>query len=324
MKTDKPPDLFAFEPTLKCDPWYGHVRDNAGDSQVRQVRQWIQETWEWYYGLGLNDSHFVKQFPLNFCSRWWELKVASFLNAQGFHLHSNNDGPDLICEKDGKKIYVEDVVCGPGNDESPDYVGRISDPPPAEGRLHSVKDGLERERIELLRFTTAIDAKVMQYLKFLQDGKIDPKIPYVIALCPILIPETRLDEYYIPGVLNAVYPIGGEYWAFDRDGMRSVDVGRSLRPSVLNKNESEVSTSIFHEPDSGYSGISGILYNQDDFKRFSNSINADVNNHQFVFVHNVSAINKIDIGFIGMSMDYWVQQDKDVFRIRNNIKENSN
>lgn len=313
----KAPDLFARPPDDKTDGWYKVVRDR---SDFMQVKDHMKEMWGFYYSAGLSDPHFVSEFPTRMFHRWWELEVAWFLSHQGFTLESDSCGPDLVCTKEGRSIYVEDVICEPGNADSPDRPGELLPGTPRHGEARITHVELpERERLELLRIRNSIESKVQQYHRRVEKNHIDPRIPYVIALSPVMVPNMITDHDGIPSAVKAVYPVGQIYLSLNRMSGKVDDKGRSHRPKIQKWNKADIHTNIFlpSTEQEKYGGISGILYSSYSFKR-TDYLSAM--SRSFILVHNYIANKPLERCQIGKDMDFWIEEDDEEYRLQNNVQ----
>ena len=315
MKADLP-DIFAYPPDSTTDNWYEVVRDR---SDFTQVKAHINEMWKFYYRAGLSDPHFESQFPTRLFHRWWELEVAWYLSNKGFTLESNSSGPDLVCTKNDITIYVEDVICEPGAPGSPDRPNELIPNPPRSGKGSVTHVELpERERVELLRIRNSIESKVQQYHCRVEKNHIDPQVPYVIALSPVMVPNMVADCDGIPSAVKSVYPVGQMYQSIDRKSGKVVDEGRSHRPKIQKANKADIHTNIFlpSPEQEKYRGISGILYSACNFKRTEY---LPAMSHSFTFIHNYIAKLPLERCQFGKYMDFWIEEDAE-YHLKNNIK----
>ena len=308
------PNLFSLSQDYKFDRWYNLIRDR---SDLKSVKEHIKKMWEFYYSKGLSDPHFMKEFPVHFCHRWWELEVAWFFFKQKFNLRNFTYGPDLICTKNNMTVYVEDVVSESGDQNSPDYPNAIF---VHEGNVGEFKvasvDLKERERVELLRLRNSIESKANKYYQWIEKGQIDQKTPFVLAISSVMIPDMISDGDGLPSIIKAVYPVGHITLKLNPKNQKVVEQGRAYRPKVQKSSKSNIYTDIFldNSSDTDYSCISGILYSSFSFR---NTNYAKSPYHSFIFVHNYNSRNPIEIGFFDNVIDYWIENREDNFMIRN-------
>ncbi len=320
MNSSKP-NIFEREPDNSTDQWYRVIRDR---SDFQEVKKYICGLWSFFYKSKLNDPHFLIEFPVRLFHRWWEMEVAWFLHQRGWSLKSGSSGPDFTCCKGDKEIYVEAVMCEPGDLKSENYPKELI-PGPHEKGVFNVADVSipERERLELLRIRNSIENKVNQYQKHQKKGIIDSKKPYVIALSSAMIPDMVSDDDGIPSIVKAVYPVGQIYLSFSRDSTEATGGGRTYRPKIDKNYNAEVFTNIFlpSESDSRYNCVSGLLYSASSFKR--TRYLAAIGN-TFIFVHNFVAHSPVERCCFGEHMEYWIEngQDEDEFLLKNDRELN--
>lgn len=310
------PDIFEREADEKTDTWYRVVRDRE---DFIGVKKYLNNLWYFFHKNNLYDPHFCIEFPERLFNRWWEMEVAWFLNQRGWSLKSNPAGPDFICTKERDQIYVEAVMCEPGDPNSENYPEELMPGPHREGEFKVTSVDLhERERLELLRLRNSIENKSSQYLKHINKGLIDSAKPYVIALSSAMIPNMISDSDGIPSVVKSVYPVGQIYLSFKKNSVKASDGGRTYRPSIKKHSSVDISTNIFLPPfdNTKYSNISGILYSGYSFK-----ISRDLSKmgDTFYYVHNYIATNTIKLSSFGKNMDYWIEEDNDGYSLKNNM-----
>ena len=59
------------------------------------------------------DSHFIKEFQIQFHPRIWELYLHSYLTDSGFAIESSHKSPDFIATKSGFTVCIEAVTANP-------------------------------------------------------------------------------------------------------------------------------------------------------------------------------------------------------------------
>jgi len=315
------PDIFEREPNDTTDQWYRVVRDR---SDFKEVKEYIWGLWNFFYELKLNDPHFVNEFPVRLFHRWWEMEVAWYLHLRGWSLKSGSSGPDFICCKGGKEIYVEAVMCEPGDLKSENYPKELISGKHENGVFKVADVSIpERERVELLRIRNSIENKVNQYQKHRMNGTIDSKKSYVIALSSAMIPNMVSDDDGIPSIVKAVYPVGQFYLRFNQDSTEATGGGRAYRPKIEKNCNAEVYTNIFlpSELENRYNCVSGLLYSASSFKR---TRNLDAIGSTFIFVHNFVSHNPVERCCFGEHMEYWIEngQDENEFLLKNDRKSN--
>ncbi len=308
-------DSFA----ANCHPFYRKVHEFR-NGPLDIVRDHINMIWQWYSKAHLEDDNFVSDFPIQTTKRWWELETAWFLHNCGFELTKRKAGSDFLCERAGIVIEVEAIVIGPGTGGNPDVVTEIE--LKGNGRVQTSEPFFidERERIELLRVTNAIDVKAKKHRCDIQKGKSGSLVPFVIALSTVDMPVPLMAGWNMPPVLKAVYPIGGLYYDVDPESGKLLRKRLHYR-SQVNKETSAhtpISTRIFY-PGCGseYSrAVSAILYG--DMQISCNDSGIEIANRgypyspdeqfmRFAVIHNEDCMLRLGKGSIAAGIEYWLE-----------------
>jgi hypothetical protein len=315
----KTPDIFGRTPDDKTDKWYRVVRERK---DFQKVKKHLHNLWEFFYKQKLNDPHFLAEFPVRLFHRWWEMEVGWFLHYNGYMIRSEACGPDFICSKADSEIYVEAVLCEPGDANSINYSGKLISNPYKDGEIKIADVNLpERERLELLRIRNSIENKVRQYQQHKDQGLIDPKKPYIIALSSVMIPDMVSNSDGVPSAVKAVYPVGQIYLSFTRNSTKAISGGRTYRPKIKKNDTSDVNTDIFLPSSLSqfYEGVSGILYSNSSF---IGDLYLSAMRNSFIFIHNFVSLNPVQQSIFGANMDYWIEKENDDYLLKNNRIDN--
>jgi hypothetical protein len=101
--------------------------NNLHDSEFFPLRKRIIELFRFLDGL--EDRHFEQQLDRDPHARLWEMMLAMVLKSEGYELKSTNHGPDFVIETDSKRVFIEAVCPGSGDESNPNSV-----PPIVHGR----------------------------------------------------------------------------------------------------------------------------------------------------------------------------------------------
>lgn len=208
--------------------------------------------WQTYARLQLPNNDFVAEFtngkPASLAQRTWELLLAQHLRDQGHGLKCVGDGPDLLIETNGSRIWVEAVSPEPKG-LPPDWLEPFE---PGKVRM------LPHEKL-LLRWTTAFSAKVEKYKNYLAKGTVLPTDAYVIAIngCQLALTPTAHGITQMPFGVETVFPVGPLKYEIDRETRKFERASISERFHILNHNSAEVATTSFLNP--AYAGISAVI-----------------------------------------------------------------
>lgn len=216
-------------------------------------------------------------------------------------------GPD-ICIKDGDAdLWIEAVAPekGDGQDAVPEMA--IS-----SGGL------LVPEKEIILRFRSAIEDKYKKYQEYSSKGMLKDKDPYIIAVNGGRVPFAFLDdeEDEVPLVIKALFPCGDPQAIVNRETLKIIRLQYEYRSNIIKKSGCPVSTNIFL--DKKYNGISAVLFSSVDAVNRSEILGDD-----FIIVHNHIAMNPIQLGYINIDKEYWIDSDRnDILRKREYQKTN--
>jgi hypothetical protein len=302
----EPIDLFELAPS-KCHPFYTQL---FASERMADVRQHINTMWQWYAGRGLADAHFVSEFPIRTSQRWWELETAWLLRNCGFNLSKRHAGSDFRCERENIAFEVEAVVAGPGTEDHPDLVPEY--PLTGSGRFQTSEtiNIPERERIELLRLTNAIDVKARKHLCDLEKGNSDPSVPFVIALSSVDL-ALMVAEWDMPAALKAVYPIGGQCYDLDPATGEFLSRRWQCRPQVNKGTPSRaaITTQVFC-PGCGsahHREVSALLYSTLNIREAGYPYPPREHQKRFVVIHNEDCTKPLAKGSIRTGAEYWLE-----------------
>jgi hypothetical protein len=93
------------------------------DSDFFPLRERIVELFRFLDGL--EDPHFEQELDRDANARLWEMMVAKILKFEGYEPKSTDHGPDFVVEKDGRRIFIEAICPGPGDEGNPNSVPPI-------------------------------------------------------------------------------------------------------------------------------------------------------------------------------------------------------
>ena len=109
---------------FKNYPHSAFLKKLPDDSAFLHLRERIEELFS--YLDGLEDFHLEKQLDQDPNAQLWEMMVGKILEVEGYQPKSTDQGPDFVIEKDGKKVFIEAVCPGPGDDTNPNSVPTIA------------------------------------------------------------------------------------------------------------------------------------------------------------------------------------------------------
>jgi type I restriction enzyme S subunit len=224
-----------------------------GDSHSRvAVREYVERICRRYIDLGLADPNFEQNLCCGSDARYWqrlsEALIAHELLEVGLNLRQSRDGPDLLIERAGRKIWVE-VIC-------PEPIGVPFEW--LETQPSNLVVSFPHESI-LLRWTAAIKEKAEKllgnpaenYAGYIAKGIVASDDQYVIAVngrrlrgvFPALMGISQF-----PFAVEAVFAVGPYQINIDRETLQSTSAGHQHRPIVLKPSGSPVPAYTFLDP----------------------------------------------------------------------------
>jgi len=299
-------DLFAANPTT-CNQTYTDLLD----FKRQDVRLHLNRVWQWYLKVGLPDDNFLSDFPIQTSKRLWEMETAWFLHNCGFSLSNRKAGADFRCESEGKAFEVEAVAVGPGDEDNPDIVKEVPLVGEGPGRCSETIYIPERERIELLRLTGAINTKAKKRLCDINKAVSDSSLPFLIALSVVDMPK-MLSDWDMPAALKAVYRIGCQCVDFDPATRKPLRHRWQCRPRIQKGTESRenISTQMFC-PGCGaphHREISALLYSDLDFRDAGYPYNPREYRKRFILIHNADCTKRLARGSLSVGAEYWLEE----------------
>jgi len=142
------------------------------DSDLFPLRGRIIELFQFLDGL--EDPHFEQELDRDPHARLWEMMLAKILSSAGYEPTSAACGPDFIIEKDGKRIFIEAICPGPGDEGNPNSV-----PPIVYGA--PVFQDVPVPQI-VLRIRSALEEKKRKYAQYLAQGIVSEGDICIIAV----------------------------------------------------------------------------------------------------------------------------------------------
>lgn len=206
-----------------------------------------------FYSLGLNDDHFDSEIlsgdEAKYHHRMSEILVSDRLLRDGFELSSADKGPDFKAVKDDNTIWFEVITPTPDTGLST----RLAD---KNARLHPTPENNSSINLQLLlKMTGAVKEKYERIEGYIRDGIIKNNDRVIIIVNDSLL--SPLDVYMVgvnyeivkgnsglPLVVEALLGIGNSLW-MGPDERGSYQIVRSERSTILNHNNSPISTNYF-------------------------------------------------------------------------------
>jgi hypothetical protein len=275
-------DLFTDSDNVEPHPMYVAIRDGE---HLRGDRDRLEAMWKKYHIYA--DRHFLREFKTRFIQRYWEMTTTVALLNSGCLLTSQNDGPDIVVV-DGDQTPLLYVECVAPTGGIPEKDG-ISDP---------VKDVFWVPHGSIiLRYLSAVREKQEQYRRWRKDRKIDPSLPFVIALNSRDVPMA-VSEANPPRLVQAFYGIGTAYVQIDSRTLRVARDGYTSKSTTHKRSGSEVGLRGFLTKE--FEDVSAVL-----FACLPVNWIPDDPREEMTIAHNFMARNPLPRGWIDRASEIW-------------------
>lgn len=210
---------------LEGDEWdlgYRNLRDGE-NSYCQTARKILEEYWKNYHSYA--DENFCVEFARNPDNRFWEMYLTNILLESGKNVVPRadrpHDGPDILIDEAGRRIWIEAITFGPGAEGHPDRVPPLK----FDGQAHSAPN----QQIEL-RISGAFMEKYRKFVQYAEKLVVSSEDIKMIAINPgktsVL---SRYDGRGSP--MTVLYPLGDQYVTFYKDSDHS-DTGYHYREEI--------------------------------------------------------------------------------------------
>jgi hypothetical protein len=255
------------------------------DSEFFPLRERIVELFRFLDGL--EDPHFEQQLDRDAHARLWEMMLAKILKSEGYELKSTDHGPDFVIEKDGKRVFIEAICPGPGDEGNPNSV-----PPIVYGA--PIFQDVPVAQI-VLRIRSALEEKKRKYAQYLAQGIVSEGDICIIAVSSSKI--GRASGLWPPLILRATHGLGNPYVVF-APGEGAVEEGITECKSIPKVGGHEIDTTFFLSGENGL--ISAVLYSDCSFF----SLDFDLFGESML-IHNPKAYLPLHTGFLKRIGEIW-------------------
>lgn len=272
---------------------------NSDRERVEEQRSKLDKMWRQYEPYA--DSDFKANFRSKPYERFWEMYVSIKLMDEGKRLRlrdefgkkERNKGPDICILEEGRKIWIEAVCPGLGEDEKPDSVPGIG-PEISNEITHPVP-----KRQIHLRVTNALTSKVKKLKKYLENGLISKKDSCVIAISGSQFLDLSSSDCP-PEVLFAVYPLGAPHVEFSNEN-EAAGVKYFSSSFILKESGAAVDRSAFLDRKNGI--VSGLIWSVRRIGDFC------VYSHDLQFIHNAIATRPFPKNWVRWHNEFVAEAD---------------
>jgi hypothetical protein len=270
------------------DEVYCAIRDEI-NPRCQEAKIFVEELWGKAHKY--LDSDILKELPVQFHQRFWEIYLAASLLESGLNLQhsSGRDGPDIcIKANDGSKIWVEAVTASPGQGNDAVQEAEI-------GTVRSVPD----DQIKL-RLLNAFAEKSRKHKRYREKNWVSPEEPYIIAINAAQVPSARR-ELEIPRIVRSLLLFGFQVLHLSRETSEVTGTSYEYQGEVIKASGTEIETTSFLNPE--YSGISAVIYSCVDAFNYPTEISKSL-----LLFHNPLATAPLLLGFLKKGYEYWVDE----------------
>ena len=270
---------------FKKYPGSKFLKELPDDSDFFPRRERIGELFRFLDGL--EDPHFEQGLDQDPHARLWEMMLAKIIKSEGYQPTSADHGPDFVVEKDGKRVFIEAVCPGPGDEDNPNSV-----PPIVYGA--PIAQEVPVAQI-ILRICSALDEKKRKYAQYLAQGIVSEN-----DICIIAVNSSKIDGAsgsWPPAIMRATHGLGSPYVIFGQDD-GIVGGGIKSCESIPKVNGEEIDTSFLLSEDNSL--ISAVLYSGCSFFSFPFDLF-----EESMLIHNPKARVPLPLGFIKRVEDIW-------------------
>lgn len=206
--------------------------------------------------------------------------VTKILKFEGYAPTSSDHGPDFVVEKEGKRIFIEAICPGPGDEGNPNSV------PPIVYRAPIFHDVPVPQMV--LRIRSALEEKKRKYAQYLAQGIVSEGDICIIAISSQK--SAALPDLTPPLILRATHGLGNPYVVFT-PGEGAVEEGIHECKSIPKVGGHDIDTTFFLSGDNGL--ISAVLYSDCSFF----SLDFDLFGESML-IHNPKAYVPLHTGFL--------------------------
>jgi len=255
------------------------------DTEFFPLRKRIVELFRFLDGL--EDPHFEQQLDRDAHARLWEMMLAKILNSGGYELKSADDGPDFVIERAGKRIFIEAICPGPGDEGNPNSVPPILYGAPIFHDIPVAKI--------VLRIRGALEEKKRKFAQYLAQGIVS-----VGDICTIAVNTSKIGRasgLWPPIVLRATHGLGNPYVVFTQ-GEGAVEEGIEECKSIAKVDGQAIDTTFFLSDENSL--ISAVLCSDCSFSSLAFDLFGES-----MLIHNPNASVPLRPGFLERIAEIW-------------------
>jgi hypothetical protein len=284
----------------------------AADSEGGKIRRVLENLWSRFKPYA--DKQFIKEFGRHVEERFWEMYLAdrlldgrkALIKRDNLAQRQRDEGPDFCIQKGRRKIWVEVIAPGPGDDANLDKVPDL---------FASGAGDDNRRKIEL-RIASALKTKADKFALYREKGIIGPKDSCVVAIAAsqFALEAQAASGAGLPLPVTTVFPFGEEVITIDPETAEFASLTHKYsseieRAKKEGKKPEAVPRTTFQNEH--FSGIDGLIWSQRSTGNFLGQPD------DLVFVHNQLAKRPLPKRWLNWAQEYYpVDGGKKLRRIK--------
>ena len=277
---------------------YRNIKAAPEGSTGGLIRNGLEELWKRYEPYA--DGAFAHEFAVHPDHRFWEMYLTiSLLNVrknlrrrEQVTSAERDEGPDICITKGSRRIWIEAVAPGPGDDGKPDRVPDFWQPTPDEAQKFPDR------QIEL-RITSSLLKKRDAFARYRDNGIIGEKDSYIVAISGGQFAAQAFGRW-LPHGISAVYPFGREITELDPETAKLRSRYEYAGEIARTKGGPIPRTAFQHQH---FAGVSGLIWSLRSIGNFLGQ------RHDFAYIHNQVAERPIPRRWIRWADQYFSDEE---------------
>lgn len=287
---------------------YRNLKNAPAGSVPGEIKEGLEDLWHRYEPYA--DTNFRSEFAKQPEPRFWEMYLAARLLASRRKLRlraelpsaERDAGPDICIPKGRRKIWIEAIAPGPGDDKNLDKVPDL---------FLNVDGGMKdvSERQIHLRLTSALWTKLQAFEQYKKNGIIGNNDSCIVAISAAQFSLEAAGEG-LSHAVKAVYPFGEEFIELNPRRFEVVRVGHRYSEHIKRAKEKAEPILRTAFQDERFADISGLIWSRRSTGNFLGQ--AD----DLVYVHNQIARKPIPRKWVRWAEEFYPIDEGKRLRMR--------
>ncbi len=281
-------DLFSNLPAAAC-PLYRFIHD-AECERSSEAKKHCEDLWR---DFGQHTGqHFLKEFPVQFHQRWFEMYLTVSLMRSNFDVkYFSGPSPDILLSLDGHRVWIEAICASPGLKGLPDSVSPIPYDTVAPVPIKQY----------VMRICNSLDSKAQKIEKYISEGIVGEDDLVVIAInvggIPFLFAD--MDEC----VMRSLYGVGDLRVNLNTESRRIDSADRESVSTIHKTSNSPIGVQPF--VDSSMKHISLVLASSVNAVAWPLGLGDD-----FVLYPNLTCTNRWPESLISLGIEWLFEENR--------------